>query len=112
MKKPNYVKLLMAVKEQMLTGLGSPYICDNLTTVSQRLDMLDEAYDLRRLIARRLDGNFDLSRWLLVNGHISVVVHDNWEHDPGLREKMQRTRMNWLDALIKEFSCKDARWLL
>lgn len=101
---------LKLTKERMLPSnkfYCSRYICDNVDQVTYN----NEATKKRIIkhIDKLLGGAFSLHEWLIINGHVPGHLENGFArfqggtHDYG---KMQRTRMLWLDDMIKHFKAK------
>lgn len=86
----------------------SPYICDNINKASETLWPNSNDYDaadrLTALIDARLDGYRGLQWWLHKQGHMTFDQMMSVPVTPALFNKLQATRLAWIDDLIKEFS--------
>ena len=98
---------LKRVKERMLddSQYTSRYICDNLWCVA----LPTTRRRVERHINKLLDGHFSLHEWLHERGHLpNAQVYPSGcvsisDFD---KAKMQRTRMLWIDDMIKHFKSK------
>lgn len=86
----------------------SPFICDNLRSYGR--DRAGMTYDTVDRLCEHIDellgGAFSLREWLVDNGHVEGARLDPMKtcyDGPIDYDKLQRTRIAWLDHLISHY---------
>ena len=97
-------KIIELAKEKMpMTFTGrhnnaiSPYICDQIGEVCNEHGLYGQERQIKNKIAELIGHNFSLSDWLIAKGH---ATQNDIRNDP---KKMQQTRLNFMDDLIKYY---------
>lgn len=80
----------------------SPYICDNIRTITN-----NNNHPAQRIINKRLGGKFSVYEWLIDEGHIQrpqfISSHG---FDDETYAKIQQYRKAWCLELAREFEAK------
>lgn len=95
-------KILELVKEQLPDSFEgrqdnrvSPYICDHVIEVGYDNDAIAKARKIKSKISELINDEFSLADWVISQGHAtSEEIYSN-------PKKMQQTRQNFIDDLIK-----------
>jgi hypothetical protein len=110
MKNPTYVALLerakhyLAMTSREYALRGRRYICTTLDDAKADVPgaTWDDVEALQGLIMYRLGSNSTLEGWLREHAYLDDATLD--ELIPRQFAKVQRTRLAWIDSLIREFS--------
>lgn len=73
----------------------SPYICDHIMEVGYDRDQVGKARKIKNKISELINDEFSLADWVISQGHATS------EEIYGNPTKMQQTRQNFIDDLIK-----------
>ncbi len=86
-------------------GYVSPYICDNVKEVARSFGIgissaINAAAEICDKIHKLLEGEFSLQSWVIAKGYATTIeIYENME-------KLQQTRLNFIDDLIKFYKQK------
>ena len=100
--------LLHLAQAKIKDGERSPYICDVVRDLcyKKKLNTQATAERICDHIEELLEGHFSLREWLVGNGHVEGARLDPMKtcyHGPIDSDKLQRTRIAWLDHLISHY---------
>jgi len=75
----------------------SPYICDQIREVCNENESYSKGRQIKNKIAELIEDNFSLVDWVINKGYATEEeIYDN-------PKKMQQTRLNFMDDLIKYY---------
>lgn len=81
----------------------SPYICDNIHWAAKTKSEKEHAEALCNYIEKRLNYGFSLAHWLFNAGHMTYEEFRD-RNDQRVYDKLQVTRLAWIDHLIEVLS--------
>jgi hypothetical protein len=96
-------RLPMYVKDVDEEDDPSPYICDHVKEVGRNFgnsEGIAAAGEICAKIAELIEGEFSLRDWIVKKGY--ATVYETYDDE----QKMQRTRLNFIDDLIKFYKQK------
>lgn len=101
MKSSKILKLVKAKLPNSFEGRNdnrvSPYICDHVIKVGYNNDAIVKAREIKSKISELINDEFSLADWVISQGHAtSQEIYGN-------PKKMQQTRQNFIDDLIKYY---------
>lgn len=101
-KKHNYDKICALSREKDY----SEYICDSVGFAFNHAE-LPEKSKLKEWISYQLDGRYGLEKWLAHKNYLATTIFELMSDEDFL--KLQRTRIAWMNWMIKELEAKAKR---